>query len=241
MRAVAVVVIVLVALNVSADTGQSGIAFEPIYAYQQKNITFNSLSQEINQFQSLNQWHSVRGELLSQRLEVGLRRRAFERGQKLFEKKQISEVEFARRTYDYERAQFRFKELEARAEMTRVFAEISRYGLQQNGDEQLDFRREIASKMRESLQFQMKALEHSLQNAHLTERLLKKDLDRARELYERGVITTPEMDKREIEYSDVVIRVETLSHQIEVIGMAIDGFNKSLDRLFGEGPQKGHG
>lgn len=233
----AILLLLGLTINVGADEQKNTISFEPVYAYQQKNITFDSLSQEINQFQNLASWYSILGEIESKRLERNISRQAFERGQKLFDRGSISRSEFLQRKFRYEKCQALLAEMESRAEMTRVSAEIARFGMQQNGDEQLDFRRQIAGKMRESLQHQVQAMEKGLASVRLSEALLKEEMEQARILHEKGSLPAAELEKRETSYFDVRIQVESLGNQIQVINQAIEGFNKSLERLFGEAPK----
>ncbi len=231
------ILFIFLSLNVVADQKRAPILFEPIYAYQQKNITFDSLWQEINQFQNLSYWHSVLGNIESKRLERDVLRKAYERGKKLYEKGGITRREYVHRKFRLDKNEAVLAELESRAEMTRVSAEIARYGMQQTGDEQLDLRREIAGRMRESLQHEVRAMERALVSARLSETHLKEELDQARILHQKGTIPLGELERREMDHADVLIQVETLGSQIQVLNQAIGGFNKSLERLFGEAPK----
>lgn len=232
-----IAVLILFAVNVSADSQRRDIQYEPIYAYQQKNINFDSLWQEINQFQSLSNWHWINGQLEAKRLERNKARGAYERGKKLYESGTLSLSEFNRRKLGYDKCELALAELEVRAEMSRISAEIAQIGMRQEGDEQLDLRRETAAKMRESLQHQVRTLELNLASARLTEAVVKEELERGRQLHKKGNLTDAELERREIDHADIKIQIQTLSSQIAVINQAVWGFNKSLERLFGEAPK----
>ncbi len=239
MRAqkIAVAIILVTTLQVAADSVRVSLPFEPVYAYQQKKITFDSLSWEISQFQSLSRWHHVLGDVQTRRLELETQKRSFERGQKLFKQGRISRTEFLHRQHRFQMAEYTLAELEGEAEMARISAEIARFGLQENGDDDADFRREIALKMRESLRHQAKTLESGLAAARLSETLLKEELESGRVLHEKGNLTLAELEHRELSYRRTTIRVETLQSQYQVVGQAIHGINASLEKLFGQTPR----
>lgn len=228
--------VLLSSFIVVADTNKATIPFEPVYAYQQKKITFDSLSHEISQFQNLSRWHYVLGEVQSRRLERDGLKRAFERGEILHAQGRISRSEFLKRRHRFQKSEFALAESESEAELARIWAEIARFGLQESGDEQADFRRETALKMRESLRLQARSLSNGLASARLTEGLLKEEVEAGRVLHQKGNLTLAELEERELAYREIQIRVETLQSQSEVIGQAVRGIDLSLERLFGENP-----
>ncbi len=220
-------------LNSSA-TQYVELPFEPAYAADQKIISFDSLGGEIGQFQQMSQWHSMLGAIKGKKLERDALKKSYERGKLLLDTDGISRDELERREYRYKLSEGHIEEMENRAQMVRLSVETTKNGMIMQGDDTgKDLRREIAQNMKESLEFQVKALQSNLGNANLTEAFQRKQADIAKDLYAKKAISLVEYENRIMEYDNSKIQLEVLAHQIETIGKAVEGLNKSLERLFG--------
>ncbi len=221
-------------LNSSASE-YAQLPFDPAYASEQKDITFDSLGGEIGQFQQMSAWHSLLGAIKTKRIEREALKRAYERGKKLLGTDGITREELDRREYRYLLSNGTIEEMELRAQMARVSVETTKFGMIMQGDQSgaTDLRREIAQNMKQSLEFQIQAMKSGLKNAGLTEQYLGKQAAIAEDLYKKKTITLVEYENRVGEHNISMVQQEVLTHQIEVIDKAIEGLNKSLERLFG--------
>jgi hypothetical protein len=127
------------------------LPFPPAYAADQKEITFNSLWQEINQFQQLGGHQNYKFQLLGRRHELEILKASFERAEILYSKRQISLSEYSRRKVAYQTAQLRAEEMESKVAMMRDYAEIAKLGIVDQGDPDVDLRGDIARKMKDTL------------------------------------------------------------------------------------------
>ncbi|MGE4133128.1 MAG: hypothetical protein AB7F86_15910 [Bdellovibrionales bacterium] len=219
--------------GISASAGRKTyLPFDPAYAHLQKNITFESLGQEVSQFMQLVNWHGAVGNVDSRKRDLEFHRRSYERALKLKNEGRLTEEEFADREYKFHLSETKLAEAESQTQMVRLSAETARLGLIQNGDENLDMRREIAQKMKESLEFRKQSLEQHRQGAILTETNLRGRYERAKELFEKGIVPVQEFERHELNFQNAQTDLQVVDGQIQVINAAILGFNKSLDRLF---------
>lgn len=220
------------ALTSSAIQAQGELPFESAYASEQKEITFDSLGGEIRQFELMSQWHKLLGDIKIKRLRRDYLKKHYERGRQLFATDAISRDELERREYEYKLSDGELGEQESRAQMVRISVESTKYGIMMQGDPQVDYRKQIAEKMKESLGHQLKGLKFALSNAVLTEAYLAKRASDAKDLYNRKVITEVELEIIVREHARAVIDVGVHTNQIGVIGKAVEGLDRSLERLF---------
>jgi len=208
------------------------VPYEPVYASDQPEITFDSLGGEIGQFQQMADLHSMLGNIQTKKLEVENNRKALERGKKLAGSEAISKDELDRREYHYKLSLGQLGEMENRSHMKRISLESTKIGIMMNGDPQLDKRKELAEKMKESLEFQVKALNYGLNNAILTEAHEAKRAADALTLLNKKAISEVEYEQRLQEHEKSKIQRTVYDQQILVINKAIEGLEKSLRLLF---------
>ncbi len=220
--------------SLSAHAGYAELPFDPAYAADQKEITFDSLGGEIGQFQQMNTWHNMLGNIKNKKVETEQLRKAYERGKTLVGTGAITREEFERREFAYKISAGTVKEMESRAQMLRISVESTKLGIIMKGDSTKDLRMDTAQKMKESLEAQLEALKYSSENAALVEAYTAKQEANARELFNKKVIGEVELDRRAAEHENAATEVETLSHQVDVIKKAVAGLDRSLQRLFGQ-------
>jgi hypothetical protein len=167
------------------------LPFPPAYAADQKEITFNSLWQEINQFQQLGGHQNYKFQLLGRRHELEILKASFERAEILYSKRQISLSEYSRRKVAYQTAQLRAEEMESKVAMMRDYAEIAKLGIVDQGDPDVDLRGDIARKMKDTLLHQRTATAKALSAAQLEKQYHAGRLAAAKELYDKDLRIWP--------------------------------------------------
>lgn len=213
---------------------EASLPFPPEYAADQKEITFNSLWQEINQFQQLGSQQNYKYMLIGRKKEVEFLKNSFDRAQKLYDKKEMSLSEYSKRKVNYEAALLRAEELENDVAMMQDYAEIAKLGIIEQGDPDVDLRADIAKKMKDTLTHQRSAYQKGLAAAELEKRYHSGRLAAAKELYDNGNLSLDNYERVELDLQRATTDVNSKSAQIRVLDSAIHGLDRSLDRLFGE-------
>lgn len=223
---------IVFSLNASASNYVE-LPFDPAYAADQKEITFDSLGGEISQFQQMSNWHNMLGNIKNKKLERDQLKKAYERGKTLVSTGAITREEFERREFVYQMSEGSVREMEARAQMARISVESTKMTMIMQGDSSKDLRRDMAQNMKKSLEAQFDALKAGSENAALNEAYQSKLAAIAEDLYRKKVITETEYDRRKQDHESAKNQVDVLAHQKDVIGKALAGIERSLQRLFG--------
>ena len=206
-------------------------SFEPTYSYEQPNLSVDLLRNEMEQFEQWNEWEAAKARVEEAKLQLGYDRRAFDRAKSLFEKEVITEDEYVIRGYNLTAAEFSLAEAESLARMARVSAEIARFDVLDEGNAELDVRRELTGKLREYLVNQRKALEMDHRRTAEKYRLLEAKVKRLRDLVERGIVHVNDLETKELNLSKSGVHIRSLRTQTHVLEKAIQSFDRSLERL----------
>ncbi len=210
------------------------LPFEPAFAADQQNVTFDSLYQEVFQFQSMSNWYGVAGQISAKQLEGIPLAREYKHAQVLFKKHTISASKFERVKYNYEMNLNQVKSLKAQLAIAEAYAQMSRLSLIQNGNDNMDLRKSIAEAIKKSEEGRLENLKASVEGAILTRDYYRNLVERYKKLHKSLDLPTEEFDRMRARALEAAVSVGTIQSQISVSESALEGLNRTLERLFKE-------
>ncbi len=235
MRFLLGVALVLIGSSLAGATGTEihpVVPFTPVFAADQKDISFNSLYQELGQFSMLEAWHSILGALEiktieSKNLQIELNRQA-----ELNRQGAGKGADYELAEYQYKASLLKINELKIQSEGARLQAEVTRLGILQEGDQSRDLRKDVAQLMKKQLDNKLLAQQAQVESQSLTALYLYERLKTARILNAKKIVRDEEMKTRQLNYLASRFQILTLNRQIQVTKMSIAAMERTLKRLF---------
>lgn len=205
--------------------------FVPAYAADQELITTQTIGYEGQQFAAIGEWHIIRDQTQTKELEKRQATESFERAQNLFEKGLINEGQFRQ-------AEFKLKQAEAALRVSQAEMEVSKStGLRyksmilDRGNSEVDMRLQVAEALKTVHKNTQVIYESQLVGAEGAIRFWTFWVEAGRKLFEKRIITKPELDQRILRHQMALERLSGIQLKLRTVSAALVGVEKTIEAL----------
>jgi hypothetical protein len=208
--------------------------FDPVFAADQKVISTSTMESEIQQFRSISRWNASKARLDTAERKRDQAKVELDRVQKLFDRGQTPESNLNLAKFEYQNSIDRVTQMNNLLEHSKYDAIINRLKILEEGNPGVDHRRKIAEAYWEAAKIELNNLFKSRDNAASSRSYFETRLKNGRILFEKGIISKADLERRELEYQNSTDQLKALEFEISASKDAIKGLEASLLRLKGE-------
>jgi hypothetical protein len=208
--------------------------FDPVFAADQKVITTSTMESEMHQFRSISRWKASGARLSTAERKRDQTKVELDRVQALYEKGKASEASLNLAKFEYQNSVDRVTQMNNLLQHSKYDAIINRLKVLEDGNPGVDHRLEIASASLEATKIDLGNLGKNREAAISSRSYYETRLKNGKILFEKGIISKADYERRELDYQNSVDQVQALDFEILSSKEAIKGLELSLSRLKNE-------